>query len=52
MNIDLVHSNMAEHSKAISYYEQGVDIGQQSLSENHFDMKGWRRKLETPRTQV
>ncbi|CAF4223803.1 unnamed protein product, partial [Adineta steineri] len=45
-NIGLVYENMDNYSKAHSFYERAVQIGQQSLPANHPDFQKWIRNLE------
>jgi tetratricopeptide (TPR) repeat protein len=45
-NIGLVYDKMDEYSKAHSFYEHSVNIGQQSLSSDHPDLQTYRRNLD------
>jgi tetratricopeptide (TPR) repeat protein len=45
-NIGVVYDNMAEYSKAVSYCELAVDIGQRSLPTNHPNLQIYEKRLE------
>jgi tetratricopeptide (TPR) repeat protein len=44
-NIGLLYWHMGEYSKALSFYERAVEIGQHALLENHPYLQWYKQAL-------
>jgi hypothetical protein len=51
-NIGSIHEGLSDYSKASSFYERAVDIGQHSLPSDHSMMQQWRNKLENVKKKL
>ncbi|CAF1541965.1 unnamed protein product, partial [Adineta steineri] len=45
-DIGLVYRKMSNYSKARTFYERAIQIGEQSLPSNHPDLQKWRNNFE------
>jgi hypothetical protein len=47
-----VYDKMSNYSKAVSFFERAVDIGQHSLPANHSDLQIWKSNLESVKKKL
>jgi hypothetical protein len=51
-NIGAACDNMAEYSKARSFFERAVDIGQHSLPQDHPYLQSYRRNRDLAKKKL